>query len=188
MSRLTKLAVPATGAKLAKKSVSPSGGLTEQVGPVLESAREQLEAARDRVLPAVERVRDQIVPAIETARERIPPVVGSARDQLKETLAPALTEFLSDAQHRSGPARVEARRRGEAALAALLGQPVHVGRRRRWPLALLSLLAGFGLGAALGYLNRPSGVHSYPDSQVFPTVSEPTIAPSAPPPSPPPAG
>lgn len=171
-----KAAAPLAGAKLAKKVLAPDGrSVKEQVTPMFETVAEQLGHARERVVPALEHAVEQVGPTIELARERLTPAVETAREQFHDTVAPAVTEFVELALERSGPIRDEALRRGELALAALMGEPVAVGRRRRWPVAMLFLFAGVGAGAALGYLTRKPPLETY----------QPPM-PSPPPPPPPP--
>lgn len=135
MSTLTKLSKPVIGAAVAKQAVKVAAPrIKDQV----------MDTARERVIPALDSAREQVGPALETARE-----------QLRDTVAPAVAEAIDTARVRSAPGRAEAKRRGLLAASALMGRPP-AGNRRRWPMALLALLVGFGAGAAVGWLTRPA--------------------------------
>lgn len=145
MSTLTKLSAPVIGAAVAKQAVKASAPrIKEQV----------LDTARERVLPAIDSARERVGPAIDSAREQVGPALETAREQLRDTVAPAVGEAIDTALVRSAPARAEAKRRSALALTALMGRPLG-SPRRRWPMALLALLVGFGTGAAVGWLTRP---------------------------------
>jgi hypothetical protein len=161
VSALTKAAVATTAGRAAHLPVSRFGAMKGQVRPALGSARDQLDAAWDRVLPMIEQAREQLGPGLETAREKLTPALETAREQLRENVAPAVSEAVETALERSAPARAEARRRSELAFAALLGQPVTVGRPRRWPALLVSLLVGLGMGALVGAVVHRSTATGY---------------------------
>jgi len=149
------------------------------LSPYAATTRERLVpaviGARQRVVPAVAGARGRMVPAVAGARERVVPAVAGARATLVDTVAPALATAVSTAvaAAREGKAdRAEARRRGATALAALRGDLPR--RQRRWPVALISLLAGAVAGAVAGIVARRAAAPSEPS--YIPAVSPPPAA------------
>jgi hypothetical protein len=98
--------------------------------------------------------------------ERVGPAVDTARTKLRDDVVPAVAAAVEN----SGPARAEAKERAAAAVLALRGQQRK--RVRRWPVALLCLLAGGAAGLAASKLTKKTS------STVTPTPF-PTAAPKA---------
>lgn len=135
-----------------------------------------LRSRREALVPVVATARERMLPAVASARGRVGPAVAGARGALVDSVAPAVagavTTAVSAAREGSLPSRELARERSAAALAALRGEQPE--SPRRWPLALVSLLAGAAAGVVAGLLARRAAA-----------PGEPTYIPaSTPPPSP----
>ncbi len=150
-------------------SWAPEASDLDPQAPQDRLRRRYARTTRHRVVPAVAGARGRIGPAVGEARERIRPVVGEARGRvvpavagvrgtLLDTVAPAVagavTTAVTAAREGSLPTRAEARGRSALALAALRGELPQARHQRRWPVALLCLLAGASAGAAAGLLAR----------------------------------
>lgn len=163
--------------------------LAPYVGPAREAVTPHLQSARERIGPHVEAARDttrqvaaeRVLPAAEAARERLAPAVSHAGDTVRSTVVPAVTASALSAYEASRPVSREARRRGEAAVAALRGER-SPSAKRRWPVAVLCLLVGGGIGAIVGMLtgrrsSEPGWNPPMPGPvSAVPTTSEPTTA------------
>lgn len=141
----------------ARVAVSPYvDTATARVTPMIDEARERLAPAVDRISPAV---------------ERLGPAVDSARVRLRDDVVPAVITAAGTAKVQSVPARTEAKERAANALLALRGErPEKV---RRWPVALVCLLAGAAAGAAAGMLTRPAPAVTTPPTTPFPQPPQP---------------
>ena len=135
----------------------------------------RLTAARDIVSPYVDEAASRVAPYVDEARtrlqptvDRLGPAVDTARSRIKTEVVPAVVAAAETARETSAPARAEAKERAAAALLALKGEQKKV---RRWPVALLALVAGAAAGAAVG-MNRRG-------SQPSPTVVPPTPFPAS---------
>jgi hypothetical protein len=123
----------------------------DALGPRLDAAREQL---APKLAEAAERTGALATQLAEEAREIALPRLEAARDQavttMKTRVIPRVSKTIAEAAAVSGPVRVEAKQRGEAAIAAMRGElPT---RRRRWPRAILLMGAGAVAGAAAGLM------------------------------------
>ncbi|NYI72044.1 hypothetical protein GGQ54_002604 [Naumannella cuiyingiana] len=106
---------------------------------ITHTAAKAGEDALNKIGPYVEQARDQIAPKIDEA-------IGSARERLDKDILPRLNEVLKDASEH--PAAEEARKRSQAAAAALRGElslPEPKRKRKVFlPLLLVLLTAGLG--------------------------------------------
>ena len=110
--------------------------LSEAIAPHVERAKDEigprLAEARDQVAPRIAEARDQVAPLLADAREQVAPHVESARDAIVNDFVPYVQQAVSDARDQAAPFAEEAQRRGEAAVAALKGEPVkRKGRKRK---------------------------------------------------------
>jgi hypothetical protein len=112
--------------------------MAQKAQRTLKPAAEQ---ARETVLPAVteaaQQTREKLAPRLETAKARVTPVL--------EEVGPAVGAAVSAAMAASEPYREEARRRGDAAVAALRGEVDPPKPKHR----IRKLLMVLGLGAAV---------------------------------------
>jgi hypothetical protein len=127
----------------------------DALGPRLDAARETLAPRLAEAAEKTGQLASQLADeAREVARDVALPKIEAARDQAVETMKkrvlPRVSKTLAEAEAVSKPARKEAKKRSEAALAALRGDAP--SRRRRWPRALLLMGAGAVAGAAAGLM------------------------------------
>lgn len=124
--------------------------------PSVDTARERVGDLGDSLAPRVAAAREAAEAAVDTARQlaadRLVPGMRQAGETVRDTVVPAVSAAAGTAYEASRPVGREARRRGGAALTALLGEPVRPARR--WPSAALFLLLGAGLGMLAGTLVR----------------------------------
>ncbi|HEU5034685.1 MAG TPA: hypothetical protein VFT62_08030 [Mycobacteriales bacterium] len=133
----------------------------EALAPRLAAARVAMtpyvDTAAARVSPMIDEARERITPAVERigpAVERLGPAVDQAKVRLRDDVVPTVRTAAETAMVASAPARAEAKERAAAAMLALRGekpQPV-----RRWPVALVCLLAGAAAGVVAGAMTRSS--------------------------------
>jgi len=104
--------------------------------------------------------------AAQVASEQAVKQLHQAREFVEEKLAPMAATKLDEARIASAPIRAEAARRGKLAAAALRGaESIEIRRRRRWPLAFLTLALGGLIGAAAAWLaqaGKPVQLTPYP--------------------------
>jgi hypothetical protein len=139
-------------------SWAPEASDLDPSAPQDRLRRRYARTTRHRVVPVVAGARGRIGPAVGEARGRVVPAVAGVRGTLLDTVAPAVagavTTAVTAAREGSLPTRAEARGRSALALAALRGELPQARHQRRWPVALLCLLAGASAGAAAGLLAR----------------------------------
>ncbi len=156
--------------------------LSEAIAPHVERAKDELgpriAEARDQVAPRIAEARDQVAPRIAEARDQVTPHVETARDAFVKDFVPYVQQAVSDARDQAVPLAEEAQRRGEAAVAALKGEPVkRKGRKRK-----ILLFAGLAGLAALAVQKLRGG-----ESANWQTSYSPSPAPATPPAPPSPA-
>lgn len=156
--------------------------LSEAIAPHVERAKDELgpriAEARDQVAPRIAEARDQVAPRIAEARDQVTPHVENARDAFVKDFVPYVQQAVSDARDQAVPLAEEAQRRGEAAVAALKGEPVkRKGRKRK-----ILLFAGLVGLAALAVQKLRGG-----ESANWQTSYSPSPAPATPPAPPSPA-
>jgi hypothetical protein len=148
----------------------------DELGPRISDARDQvaprIAGARDQVAPRIAEARDQIAPRLADARDQVAPHVENAREAFVKDFVPYVQQAVSDARDQAAPLAEEAQRRGEAAVAALKGEPVkRKGRKRK-----ILLFAGLAGLAALAVQKLRGG-----ESANWQTSYSPSPAPAAPP-------
>jgi hypothetical protein len=140
------------------------------LAPHLSAARDAMapyvDQASARMTPVLDEARARVLPAVETARERLGPTVDTARTRLRDDVVPTVTAAGKTPRETSAPARAEAKERAAAALLALQGKQRKV---RRWPTALLCLVAGAAAGVAAGALTRRGATPAPPTPFPAPT-------------------
>ena len=123
----------------------------EALGPRLDAARETI---APRLAEAAEKTSQLASQLADEARDVALPKIEAAREQalttVKRRVLPRLTKTIAEAEAVSKPARREAKKRSEAAIAALRGDVP--SRRRRWPRAVMLMGAGAVAGAAAGLM------------------------------------
>jgi hypothetical protein len=140
----------------------------DALSPRLSAAREivspYVDEATSRVAPYVDEARTRLQPAVD----RLGPAVDTARSRIKTEVVPAVVAAAGTAREQSAPARAEAKERAAAAVLALRGEKKKV---RRWPVAIVALLACAAAGAAVGMTRR--------GAQSSPSVVPPTPFPAS---------
>src|SRR4051794_9727593 len=120
----------------------------DALAPRISAAREvvapYVDEASTRVAPYVDEARTRLQPAVD----RLPPAVDTARSRIQSGGGPPVIAGAEAARETSAPARAEAKERAANALLALRGEQVK--KVRRWPVAVVALLAGAAAGAVVG--------------------------------------
>ena len=141
----------------------------DALGPRISAAREvvapYVDEASTRMAPYVDEARTRLQPAVD----RLSPAVDTAKSRIKGDVVPAVIAAAETARENSAPARAEAKERASNALLALRGEQVKKGRR--WPVAVVALLAGAAAGAVVGMRRQAP--------QPTPPVTPPTPFPAA---------
>jgi hypothetical protein len=133
-----------------KKSRKQARRANKKLGPLAADAREATtryaEAAKDWTAPRAEAALDWAAPKAEAAKEWAAPRVEPAVTKVKSDVLPKVAEAVTAALAASEPAREEAKARGAAAVAALLGE-LEPPKQKTHRLRKMFLLAGV-IGAA----------------------------------------
>src|SRR3954451_7592915 len=136
----------------------------------------RISAAREVVAPYVDEASTRMAPYVDEARTRLQPTVDrlspagdTAKSRIKGDVVPAVIAAAETARETSAPARAEAKERAANALLALRGEQVK--KVRRWPVAVVALLAGAAAGAVVGMRRQAP--------QPTPPVTTPTPFPAA---------
>ena len=136
---------------LRERAQGAAADAAQAIGPRLDAARDTL---APRLAEAAEKGSQLATQWADEAREVALPKIEAAREQavttVKKRVLPHVTKTLAEAEAASKPARREAKKRSEAAIAALRGEMP--SRRRRWPRAILLMGAGAVAGAAAGLM------------------------------------
>src|SRR3954449_2233492 len=103
-----------------------------------------VDEASTRMAPYVDEAPTRLQPAVD----RLSPAVDTAKSRIKGDVVPAVIAAAETARETSAPARAEAKERAANALLALRGEQVK--KVRRWPVAVVALLAGAAAGAVVG--------------------------------------
>ena len=112
---------------------------------------------RPRVSKAATTAAHKVGPQVSKAADKALEKVGPRVEQARDYAAPRVTALAATAAVAVGPHLDKALRRSGAALDALRGaEPARVVvKRRRWPVALGSLLMGLVAGAAARAFAKP---------------------------------
>src|SRR3954447_18671533 len=141
----------------------------DALGPRIIAAREvvapYVDEASTRMAPYVDEARTRLQPAVD----RLSPAVDTAKSRIKGDVVPAVIAAAETARETSAPARAEAKERAANALLALRGEQAK--KVRRWPVAVVALLAGAAAGAVVGMRRQAP--------QPTPPVTPPTPFPAA---------
>src|SRR3954447_8925592 len=141
----------------------------DALGPRISAAREvvapYVDEASTRMAPYVDEARTRLQPTVD----RLSPAVDTAKSRIKGDVVPAVIAAAETARETSAPARAEAKERAANALLALRGEQVK--KVRRWPVAVVALLAGAAAGAVVGMRRQAP--------QPTPPVTPPTPFPAA---------
>src|SRR3954452_11605958 len=141
----------------------------DALGPRISAAREAVapyvDEASTRMAPYVDEARTRLQPTVD----RLSPAVDTAKSRIKGDVVPAVIAAAETARETSAPARAEAKERAANALLALRGEQVK--KVRRWPVAVVALLAGAAAGAVVGMRRQAP--------QPTPPVTPPTPFPAA---------
>src|SRR3954447_10889398 len=152
----------------------------DALGPRISAAREvgapYAHEGSTRVAPDVAEASTRMAPYVDEARtrlqpavDRLSPAVDTAKSRIKGDVVPAVIAAAETARETSAPARAEAKERAANALLALRGEQVK--KVRRWPVAVVALLAGAAAGAVVGMRRQAP--------QPTPPVTPPTPFPAA---------
>lgn len=157
-----------------------------------KSAREMAKKAQNTLKPAAEQARETVLPAVseaaQQAKEKLGPRLETARARVTpvlEEVGPAVGAALSAAAAASEPYREEAKRRGDAAVAALRGEVEAPTPKHR--IRKLLMLLGLGAAAAYAYkwfkgrdaadeweqAYQPTSARAVPDSDVSESDEQP---------------
>src|SRR3954469_9998675 len=145
----------------------------DALAPRISSAREvvapYVDQASTRMAPYVDEARTRLQPAVD----RLTPAVDTARSRIKSDVVPAVIAAAETARETSAPARAEAKDRAANALLALRGEQVK--KVRRWPVAVLALVAGAAAGAVVGMRRQaPQPAATVTPPRPFPAPTGPT--------------
>jgi hypothetical protein len=141
----------------------------DALGPRITAARDvvspYVDEASTRMAPYVDEARTRLQPAVD----RLAPAVDTARSRIKSDVVPAVMAAAETARETSAPARAEAKERAAQALLALRGEQAR--KVRRWPVAVVALVAGAAAGAVVGMRRQAP--------QPTSTITPPTPFPAA---------
>src|SRR4051794_38394432 len=142
----------------------------DALAPRISAAREvvspYVDEASTRMAPYVDEARTRLQPAVD----RLTPAVDTARSRIKADVVPAGIAAAEPAGEPSAPARAEAKERATNALHALRGEQVK--KVRRWPVAVVALVAGAAAGAVVGMRRQAP----QPTSAITPPTPFPAAA------------
>jgi hypothetical protein len=147
----------------------------DALAPRISAAREvvspYVDDASTRMAPYVDEARTRLQPAVD----RLAPAVDTARSRIKTEVVPAVIAAAETARETSAPARAEAKDRAANALLALRGEQVK--KVRRWPVAILALMAGAAAGAVVGMRRQaPQATSTITPPTPFPASTRPNEA------------
>lgn len=163
------------GTEILEQALEALAPLLNTASEKTESAREQLapyaEQAKDKLAPAADaakvkvaplaataavgatKARKQLEPHLEAAADKVQPAVDQARSTVQEDLVPQLVELLHQAE--SHPAVNEANKRSHAAVAALRGELELPEKKKRNVAGSVAKVAAVGtVIAAVGVAVR----------------------------------